>query len=182
VTVVGVLNADHALLFPHYRAAEECFGLLTQVAGRAGRGEKQGVVFIQTRFPDHYAIQLAIAQDYHRFFITELKNRRHPPYPPYAHLIEVLTSDPDQKAARQRIQLASIACKRAIAQLNAIGVEVLGPSECLIPRLQGRWRYHLLLRSRDRKKLHEVLDKALSLLDADIRTTLTIDVDPLQMG
>ena len=181
VTVVGVLNADHALLFPHYRAAEECFQLLTQVAGRAGRGEKPGVVFIQTRFPDHYAIQLAIAQDYPRFFATELPNRRNPAYPPYAHLVEVLTSDPDQNLAKARIKVAAAAFRRAIAMLNALNVEVLGPSECLLPRLQGRWRYHLLLRSRQRKALHEVVDKGLSLLDAETRSALTMDVDPLQL-
>lgn len=181
VTVVGVLNADHALLFPHYRAAEECFQLLTQVSGRAGRGEKAGVVFIQTRFPDHYAIQLAIAQDYHRFFVTELKQRRYPPYPPYAHLIEVLTSDPDLNVVKLRIKAAETAIKRAIAMLGAVGVELLGPSECLIPRLQGRWRYHMLLRSKDRKKLHAVLDKALSLLDEETLSSLIIDVDPIGM-
>ncbi len=182
VTVVGVLNADQALLFPHYRAAEECFQLLTQVAGRAGRGEKAGVVFIQTRFPEHYAIQLAIAQDYHRFFVTELQQRRHPPYPPYAHLIEVLTSDPDLNLVKARIKAAEVALKRAIAMLGAVGVEILGPSECLIPRLQGRWRYHLLLRSRNRKLLHEVIDKALAMLDEETRSALTIDVDPMQMA
>lgn len=181
VTVVGVLNADHALLFPHYRAAEECFQLLTQVAGRAGRGDKVGTVFIQTRFPDHYAIQLAIAQDYHRFFVTELQQRRSPPYPPYAHLTEVLTSDPDINAAKARIKVAETAIKRAIGLLGAAGVEVLGPSECLIPRLQGRWRYHLLLRSRDRKLLHRVIDKALALLDPETRSALTLDIAPLQL-
>ncbi len=181
VTVVGVLNADQTLLFPHYRASEECFQLLTQVAGRAGRGERPGVVFIQTRFPEHYAVQLAIAQDYHRFFVTELQNRRHPPYPPYAHLIEVLTSDPDPNVVKARIKAAAVAFRRAIASLNAVSVEVLGPSECMVSRLQGRWRYHLLLRSRERKPLHEVVDKALSFLDAETQAALTIDVDPLQM-
>ncbi len=181
VTVVGVLNADHALLFPNYRAAEECFQLLTQVAGRAGRGEKAGVVFIQTRFPDHYAIQLAIAQDYHRFFVTELQQRRFPPYPPYAHLIEILTSDPDLNVVKARVKAAEMAIKRAIAMLGAFGVEVLGPSECLVPRLQGRWRYHMLLRSKDRKKLHAVVDKALALLDEETRSALVIDVDPMGM-
>lgn len=181
VTVVGVLNADHALLFPNYRAAEECFQLITQVAGRAGRGEKSGIVFIQTRFPEHYAIHLAIAQDYHRFFVTELHQRRYPPYPPYAHLIEVLTSDPDLNVVKARIKSAEMAIKRAIAILGATNVEVLGPSECLIPRLQGRWRYHLLLRSKDRKRLHSVVDKALTLLDEETRSALVIDVDPMGM-
>ncbi|MFN3421713.1 MAG: primosomal protein N', partial [Armatimonadota bacterium] len=181
VTVVGVLNADHALLFPNYRAAEECFQLITQVAGRAGRGEKSGIVFIQTRFPEHYAIQLAIAQDYHRFFVAELQQRRYPPYPPYAHLIEVLTSDPDLNIVKARVKAAEMAIKRAIATLGAANVEVLGPSECLIPRLQGRWRYHLLLRSKDRKRLHSVVDKALALLDEETRSALVIDVDPMGM-
>ncbi len=182
VTVVGVLNADHALLFPHYRAAEECFQLLTQVAGRAGRGDKPGEVFIQTRFPDHYAVQFALAQDYHGFFLTELQNRRHPPYPPYAYLIEVLTSDPDQSIAKTRIKVVANAVQRARALLGASAVEVLGPSECMIPRLQGRWRYHLLLRGRQRQLVHQVLDRALSLLDEEVQSTLVIDVDPLQMS
>lgn len=181
VTVVGVLDADQALLFPHYRASEECFQLLTQVAGRAGRGDKPGTVFLQTRFPDHYAIRLAISQDYHSFFITELQHRRHPPYPPYVHLIEVLTSDPDLNVAKARIRAAEVAIKRAIAVLGAVEVEVLGPSECLIPRLKGRWRYHLLLRSRQQRMLHAVLDKGLSLLETEVRSALTIDVDPMQL-
>jgi primosomal protein N' len=97
-------------------------------------------------------------------------------------LIEVQTSDPDLNVAKARIKAAEVAFKRAIAMLNAVGVEILGPSECLIPRLQGRWRYHLLLRSRNRKLLHQVVDKALSLLDPETRSTLTIDVDPLQLA
>jgi primosomal protein N' (replication factor Y) len=89
---------------------------------------------------------------------------------------------PDLNVAKARIKAAEVAFKRAIATLNAVGVEILGPSECLIPRLQGRWRYHLLLRSRNRKLLHKVIDKALTLLDEEVRSALTIDVDPLQMG
>lgn len=182
VTVVGVLNADQALLFPHYRAAEECFQLITQVAGRAGRGDKPGTVFIQTRFPDHYAIQFAIAQDYRRFFVTELQTRKHPAYPPYAYLMEVLTSDPDQAVAKGRIQQVALTLKKAAVMLNAFTkVEVLGPSECLIPRVKGKWRYHLLLRGREQKALHAVMDKALMMLPDETRAALAIDVDPLQL-
>ncbi len=183
VTVVGVLNADQALLFPHYRAAEECFQLITQVAGRAGRGEKPGTVFIQTRFPEHYAIQFAIAQDYRRFFATELQTRKHPAYPPYAHLIEVLTSDPDQAVAKGRIQQVALTLKKAVMTMNALTkVEVVGPSECLISRLKGQWRYHLLLRGRERKALHAVMEKGLTMLPDETRSALTIDVDPLQLA
>lgn len=182
VTIVGVLNADHALLFPNYRSAEEAFQLLTQVAGRAGRGEKTGVVFVQTRFPDHYAINLAISQDCHRFFVKELQTRKHPPYPPYAHLIEIFTADPEKTVAKAHIDHVTLSLKKAIVLTNAITkVEVLGPSECFIPRLQGKWRYHLLLRGRERRTIHSVLEKALSLLPEETKTALTIDVDPLRM-
>ncbi len=182
VTVVGVLDADQSLLFPHFRAAEETFQLLTQVAGRAGRGDKPGHVFIQTRLPDHYAIRLAIEQDFKRFFFTELQNRKSPPYPPYSVLAELIVADEDNDRARQSIEEVSLTVRKAIARLSPPPVaEALGPTECLIPRLRGRWRYHLLLRSRKTSVLRQVLSVALPALSQPTREILTVDIDPLRL-
>ncbi|MCS7223384.1 MAG: primosomal protein N' [Armatimonadetes bacterium] len=182
VTVVGVLDADQALLFPHFRAAEETFQLLTQVAGRAGRGDEPGRVLIQTRLPHHYAIQLAIAQDFRRFFLSELKNRQHPPYPPYSFIAEMICADEDQALARQSIEEVVLAVKKAMVRLGPSAlVDVLGPSECLIPRLKGRWRYHILLRSRKAAALHQILSATLPVLSSKTREILTVDVDPIRL-
>src|SRR5690606_8479155 len=107
VTLVGVVNADVAMNLPDFRASERTFQLLTQVAGRAGRGPRGGLVLIQTALPQHYAIQSALAHDYETFATRELDERREPGYPPHTRLINVIISGTDERAVQDGVDAAA---------------------------------------------------------------------------
>jgi primosomal protein N' (replication factor Y) len=145
VTLVGVVNADIAMNLPDFRASERTFQLLTQVAGRAGRGPKGGDVIVQTSLPQHYAIACAVTHDFEAFAEHELAERRTPPYPPIARLLNVVLSGTEERAVTD----AAEACAhwlRAALPGNA-PVELIGPAPCAIDRVRGRWRWHLVVRS-----------------------------------
>ncbi len=147
VTLVGVVNADVGLNLPDFRATERTFQLLTQVAGRAGRGPAGGEVLIQTSLPNHYAIRAALAHDYKGFAARELEERREPRYPPHCRLANVVISGTDEIAVQEEADRAA-AWVRTFIRREARGeVEVTGPAPCPIDRIRGRWRWHLLLRS-----------------------------------
>jgi len=180
VTLVGVISADIGLGLPDFRAAERTFQLLTQVAGRTGRGEQPGEVLIQTYQPDHPVIQAASHHDVSTFTSYELAERRTLGYPPYGRLIlcQLRGTDPDQTRTAAE-HLGKIAVSAA-----SEGIEVLGPVEAPIPRLKKYWRWHILL-----KGTHRV---ALRTLARELRTRfqnlpyarklrLSIDVDPMTM-
>ncbi len=177
VTLVGVVSADVGLGMPDFRAAERTFQLLTQVAGRAGRGDLPGIVIIQTINPDHYAVSLAARQDYDSFYQKELQFRRMMRYPPFAAMANVMV-----RAAQQQDAL------NMSAEIgNFLGtpaeLKVLGPAEAPIPRLKAEFRYQLLLKAASRKKLNELLH-SLRLFGQERRwpaTSLVIDVDPLTL-
>ena len=153
VTLVGVVNADVGLHMPDFRASERTFQLLSQVAGRAGRGVLGGEVLIQTSVPDHYAVRSAVAHDYQGFARRELEARRDPPYPPNVRLINVIISSADREAAAREAESAARWVERATRR--AVGPELVGPAPSPIERLHGRWRWHFLLRSRDARELGE---------------------------
>lgn len=149
VTVAGVINADLSLRMPDYTAPERTFQLLTQVAGRAGRGGAPGRVIIQTYSPDHYAVQSAAAHDYTGFYEAEMRLRAPMDYPPFGRLARILCSarsaaDADELAATVRERL-----QREAASLAAAPPEIIGPSEPWPARLRGRWRRQLVLRGPD---------------------------------
>lgn len=178
VTLVGVVSADVGLHFPDFRAAERTFQLLSQVAGRAGRGRQAGEVVIQTYAPDHYAIRAAAAHDYEGFYRAELAYRRRAGYPPFAALVRCLWSGEDEPAVIQEAQAAAL----RLGQGLPAGVEAVGPSPAPISRLQGRFRWHLVLKgepepvmkaARRIKEEHEAQGRA------DVR--LAVDVDPVGM-
>jgi len=147
VTLVGVVNADVGLNLPDFRATERTFQLLTQVAGRAGRGPAGGEVLIQTSLPNHYAIRAALAHDYKGFAARELEERRQPRYPPHCRLANVVISGTDEIAVQEEADRAA-EWARAFIRREARGeVEVTGPAPCPIDRIRGRWRWHFLLRS-----------------------------------
>ncbi|MEE8147524.1 MAG: primosomal protein N', partial [Longimicrobiales bacterium] len=154
VTLVGVVNADVGLHMPDFRASERTFQLLSQVAGRAGRGVLGGEVLIQTSVPDHYAVRSAVAHDYQGFARRELEARRDPPYPPNVRLINVIISSADREAAAREAESAARWVERATRR--AVGPELVGPAPSPIERLHGRWRWHFLLRSHDARELGEV--------------------------
>ena len=145
VTLVGVVNADVGMHLPDFRATERTFQLLSQVAGRAGRGELGGDVLIQTALPEHYAIQAALAHDYVAFANRELNERKHPAYPPMVRLVNVIVSSPIPEDAAGNAQAAARWVRAHV--VSGVSVDLIGPAPSPIERLHGRWRWHFLLRS-----------------------------------
>src|SRR5207248_3111960 len=134
VTLVGVLSVDAALALPDFRAAERAFQLITQVAGRAGRGDKAGRVLIQTYHPEHYALRHACAQDYRGFYDAEIRHRRNHAYPPFVALALLLTRHKDigrARATANELRKALINANRDHA------VRILGPAPAPLSRLRG---------------------------------------------
>lgn len=158
VTLVGIVGADVALGLPDFRAAERTFQLVTQVAGRAGRGDAPGRVILQTYFPDHYAIQYAAAHDYLGFAGKELRFRRWMHYPPFTSLANVIVRSEDLDQAMSMAALLG----RWFEQTSHVGVRVLGPAVAPVARLKREFRYHLVLKAESRRALHGVLEAMLA--------------------
>ncbi len=178
VTLVGVLLADQGLKFPDFRSSERTFQLLTQVAGRAGRGEIPGRVLVQTYDPRHYSLRHARDQDFDGFAETELRHRRERAYPPFRHLALVRVTAVGPALATAEAELVA---RVVLEGARARHLEVLGPTPAPIERLKGRTRWHVLLRGASRRGLHA----ALSDLEPHLRTRradglqIVIDVDPV---
>lgn len=178
VTLVGVVSADIGLGMPDFRAGERTFQLLTQVAGRAGRGSVPGVVLVQTINPEHYAIQFAAAQDYQGFYEKEIHFRRMMRYPPFSAMANVLVRDAKQENAM-----------RMSGELGLLmtpppeNLKIMGPAEAPVPRLKAEYRYQFLVKAASRKALNELLHQ---IRDFAVQrkwgaTALMIDVDPLTL-
>jgi len=179
VTLVGVVSADSSLSLPDFRAAERTFQLLTQVAGRAGRGELAGRVLIQTFYPEHYAIQDAVKQDYAAFFERELHFRRMMAYPPFTSLANVIVRDVSlEKAIRWSRQLSEY-----FSPHDDKGVRILGPATAPLARLKKEHRFQFLLKSPKRSVLTKLLSGAIAYCEAkDIPdTAVLVDMDPLSL-
>jgi len=180
VTLVGVVGADTALGLPDFRAAERTFQLLTQVAGRAGRGELPGKVVLQTHFPDHYAVQFAARHDYHGFAEKELRFRGWMHYPPFDALANIVVrSDKQEEALRYSGLLG-----RWFEQVRHEGVRVMGPAPAPITRLKKDYRFHFVLKASSRERLNSVL---LTMLDTAQqhkipRTNIIVDVDAMSLS
>ncbi|UWZ82718.1 replication restart helicase PriA [Occallatibacter riparius] len=175
VTLVGVVGCDHALSMPDFRAAERVFQLMTQVSGRAGRGELPGRVVVQTYHPDHYAILAAAKHDYAAFIEKELKYRRWMHYPPFGVLANVLIQSPKLEEAANWSAILG----KWFQQTAPQGVRVLGPCTAPVARIKGIYRFHLILKSVSRQTLNGVLRSMLAHADtANIpRRNITVDVD-----
>jgi primosomal protein N' (replication factor Y) len=179
VTLVGVVSADSSLHLPDFRAAERTFQLLTQVAGRAGRGELAGRVLIQTYYPEHYAIQDAVRQDYPSFFEREMHFRRMMQYPPFTSLANVIVRDTNlQKAVLWSRQLSEY-----FSPHDGKGVRILGPATAPLARLKKEHRFQFLLKSPKRSVLTRVLSGAMAYCDAKEipQTAVLVDMDPLSL-
>jgi len=179
VTLVGVVSADTSLSLPDFRAAERTFQLLTQVAGRAGRGELTGRVLIQTFYPEHHAIQDAVKQDYGAFFERELHFRRMMAYPPFTSLANVIVRDISlEKAIRWSRQLSEY-----FSPHDDRGVRILGPATAPLARLKKEHRFQFLLKSPKRSVLAKLLNGALSYCEAKEipDTAVLVDMDPLSL-
>ncbi|OLB34049.1 MAG: primosomal protein N' [Acidobacteria bacterium 13_2_20CM_57_17] len=179
VTLVGVISADSSLSLPDFRAAERTFQLLTQVAGRAGRGELKGRVLIQTFYPEHYAIQDAVKQDYGAFFERELHFRRMMAYPPFTSLANVIVRDTSlEKTIRWSRQLSEY-----FSPHDDKGVRILGPATAPLARLKKEHRFQFLLKSPKRSVLTKLLSGALAYCEANEipDTAVLVDMDPLSL-
>jgi primosomal protein N' (replication factor Y) (superfamily II helicase) len=175
VTAVGVLSADSILNFPDFRSAEKTFQLLAQVAGRAGRGEVPGTVHVQTFHPDHPAIRRAAAHDVDGFAEHELEFRRAFFYPPFSDLASVLVSSPDREKAES--VAAEIGRALADAGRGSAGVRLSGPAPAPLERLQGKWRFQILVRASERARILAMLEAAVPERPRS-GVQVAVDVDP----
>lgn len=177
VTLVGVLNADGPLNLPDFRSAERVFALLSQMAGRAGRGERPGRVMIQTYDPDNVTLQYVAAHDYQAFASTELSQREALGYPPFGHLVNLVLAGNDSEKTHEGAERLARELMR-----NSQGVELLGPAPCLLSRLRGKSRYQILLKSAGRPALRHLLGTLPVVRKAlPAGVNMTVDVDPVDM-
>ena len=147
VTLVGVVDADVGINLPDFRASERCFQLLSQVAGRAGRGPKGGRVLIQTRVPMHHAVRCAVAHDYSGFVRQELDGRVTPPYPPNVRLANVVFSGTTEADTANLATVATTWLHALLRSRPVPGVSIVGPAPCPVERIKNRWRWHLLIKA-----------------------------------
>ncbi|AQS59049.1 primosomal protein N' [Desulforamulus ferrireducens] len=180
VTLVGVISADITLHMPDFRAAERTFQLLTQVAGRAGRGKTPGEVIIQTYDPAHFSIKAAQKHDYLKFYQQEMITRQALQYPPFSHLIRVLFSginEADVMAAAQWWQDQLAAAKQAAGFSQ---VEILGPAPAGIPKIKDRYRWQLIIKGTMSKEIRNIAAKVLEQAGLRFKqVAVSIDVDPI---
>ncbi|UCF20149.1 MAG: primosomal protein N', partial [Gemmatimonadota bacterium] len=182
VTLVGVINADVGLNLPDFRASERTFQLLTQVAGRAGRGPAGGEVIIQTSLPDHYAVRFALDHDYGGFAERELDERAAPGYPPHTRLANIVFSGRDQLRVQETAEGALDWLAGLFQARGVDDIEVLGPAPCPIDRIRNRWRWHIVLKSRAGSTLGQVLRYFASRFRAPAPgLRVEIDRDPVSL-
>ena len=211
VTLVGVVNADTALHLPDFRAAERTFQLITQVAGRTGRGEQGGRVIVQTLHPDHEALQAAARHDFVRFAKNEIPIRREHGYPPYEAVARIIVRSEKSELAQataQQITENIIACAEAENKLAATdstepgvliddlvvghsntgeecsqteSIRVLGPAPAPMAKLRGRYRFHLQVHARDRERMRQAISQATSGLKLPEDVQWVVDIDPVDM-
>jgi primosomal protein N' (replication factor Y) len=178
VTLVGVIAADTSLGIADFRSPERTFQLLTQVAGRAGRGNLPGLVVVQTINPEHYAVRLAARQDYQAFYEKEIGFRRMMHYPPFSAMANVLVrAEKQEQAMRMSAELGHFLTPAPER------MRIMGPAEAPVVRLMKEYRYQFLIKSASRKSLNEFLRRALAFARQRKwpATALVIDVDPLSL-
>jgi len=180
VTLVGVVSVDAGLGLPDFRAAERTFQLLTQVAGRAGRGDRPGRVIIQTYHPEHYSVVCARDQNYEEFYRREIVFRRTMNYPPFAALINVLVHDKDFERANGTAADFARELREAAAGSD---VRVLGPAPAAISRIRAEYRVQVLIKARNRARAREALDVAMDRVIAAGHNprSISVEVDPMNL-
>ena len=183
VTMVGVIAADAGLSFPDFRSAERTFQLLTQVAGRAGRGAAPGRVVIQSFYPDHYALHFAQKQDYRGFFEKEVEYRKLMGYPPFRSLIQIVVSDPDDAKAMRNAERIVGALKLQLEKAGSTPrPHVLGPAAAPLEKLRGNYRMQILIKARSGDDVIPALQDCFADLDRQkISSKVNVDVDPLSL-
>ncbi len=175
VGLTGVLHADTYLAFPDFRAVERTYNLLTQLAGRAGRGERAGRIVIQTLHPEHYAIRAALDHDDRAFAAEEMRFRRVFHYPPYTRMVQILARDRNRERAEAAIREVG---RRLSEHPLSKGVRISGPAPAPFEKLRGRWRFQLLARSPSASRLHRLVREVTSGAGS---SELVVDVDPYEL-
>ena len=182
VTLVGVISADSTFNFPDYRSAERGFQLLTQVAGRAGRGDFEGKVYFQTYTPDFYALENAKNQDYLDFFHTEIDLRNELAYPPFSQIIRLVASSKNMFRAERLCQeialkLNEITDKQGISER----LEILGPAPCLIGRIKDEYRFQIIIKNRLEERGHFFITSFIQKIIIPDDIKFIVDIDPIDM-
>ncbi|MBN1283705.1 MAG: primosomal protein N' [Proteobacteria bacterium] len=178
ITLVGVVSADHSLHMPDFRSAERTLQLITQVAGRAGRGKKPGRVIIQTWQPEHPSIAAAAKNDFEGFLDAELAYRKRAGYPPFSKIACARVSAVRQDAARDAAgQVGSILRAEAA---GCPGISILGPAPAPVEKQRNRWRWHLLVKAANQRELALVLSRAQARIESEVprAARVSLDVDP----
>jgi primosomal protein N' (replication factor Y) len=183
VTLVGALLADASLNVPDFRAAERTFQILSQVAGRSGRGSDPGTVVVQTYAPDHYAIQHVVDHDYPSFFAAEIEFRRALNYPPFGRLVQIRLDGPDGERVEAKAKNLALALRARLGNEESCQerLEVLGPAPAPILRVRNRYRWQILLKGKDSAALHRLAAHIRESMPRARAVRLHIDVDPYSM-
>lgn len=180
VTLVGVVSADTTLNLPDFRGSERGFQLVSQVAGRAGRGDSPGRVFVQTLNPDHFALRTAVAHDYEDFYRQEIAERQDAGYPPFSYLAALQFSSTSAKTVEKGASAAA-ELLRTLRGKNGQRLEILGPAVPPLGMIRGRYRWQILLKSIRRDQLHRLLHQFRSDYTLPATLRMTIDIDPLEL-
>jgi primosomal protein N' (replication factor Y) len=181
LTLVGVVDADVGINLPDFRASERCFQLLSQVAGRAGRGPKGGKVLIQTRLPSHHAVRCALTHDYATFVREELEGRVTPAYPPNLRLANIVFSGTNDRATAALAMKGADWIRELIEKQTAGEVVLVGPAPCPIERVKTRWRWHVLLKSQHPGELTRVGRYFMERFKVPAALRVTLDRDPVAL-
>ena len=182
VTLVGVISADASFNLPDFRASERGFQLLTQVAGRAGRGEFSGSVIFQTYNPDYYALASAKSQNYKEFYDTEIVAREEFDYPPFSQIIRVILSSENNFRAEKSAQEIVLRLSTMVEKMGVSErLEVLGPTPCVIERINGLYRFQILIKNKLAQKGHDFLASFFGKITMPKDIRMAIDVDPLDI-
>lgn len=177
VVLAGVISADVLLGLPDFRSAEKGFQLFSQLAGRAGRGEKPGRVLIQTYEPDHYLFEFVKTHNFKGFFAHELSQRRELGYPPFTRLARIILKGRQKDKFEKSISSVREICGR----FKMRGITLLGPSACPLERLRGRYRWHFLLKARSSQSLHSAVRAISREISSLADLEIDVDIDPLNM-
>ena len=180
VTLVGVISADTILNLPDFRASERTFQLISQVAGRTGRGPKGGRVVVQSFNPRHYSITYAAAHDYDGFAKKELEYRKQLNYPPFGKLARIVFRSRKEDRAREKSSVVAEKLKE-ITKTNGGNLEILGPSPAPVTKINDMFRWHLLIRSQNHNHIHDALQKISDMLKPSKSVQAIVDVDPYMM-
>ncbi|MDD5455106.1 MAG: primosomal protein N' [Candidatus Ratteibacteria bacterium] len=182
VTLVGIISADTQLSLPNFRAGEFTFQLLTQVAGRAGRGDKSGKVLVQTHYPEHYSIDSATHYDFEKFYENELSFRKQLNYPPFSQLVSLTIKGPSENNVRKDAIILANMLNSYISQTKQ-NFELTGPGPCPVDKIRNKYRWRIIIKSKNRKALEKLMQNLRGYWNKIPHTqeSLSIDLDPVDM-